>query len=96
MLLALDIGNSNIALGVFDGQALRFRAKLSSAAERSADEYAALMYDLLRINGIRREDLHGCMMGSVVPRLTGLVREAVLSRWCTSRLILSKGKRAIM
>ena len=77
MLLALDIGNSNIALGVFDGQALRFRAKLSSAAERSADEYAALMYDLLRINGIRREDLHGCMMGSVVPRLTGLVREAV-------------------
>ena len=38
MLLAVDIGNSNIDLGVFDGRDLRFRAKLSAAAERSADE----------------------------------------------------------
>ena len=77
LLLALDIGNSNIAMGVFDGRTLCFRAKLSAATERSADEYAALMYDLLRINGISRESLHGCMMGSVVPHLTGLVKEAV-------------------
>lgn len=52
---------------MFDGQTLRFRAKLSAATERSADEYAALMYDLLRINRIPRESIQGCMMGSVVP-----------------------------
>ena len=43
MLLAVDIGNSNIALGVFDGGTLRFRAKLAAAVERSADEYAAIL-----------------------------------------------------
>lgn len=77
MLLAIDIGNSNISLGVFEADALRMRAKLSALAERSADEYAAVLYDLLRMNGVGREELTGCILSSVVPGLTGLVEEAV-------------------
>ena len=38
MLLAIDIGNSSVSLGVFRGEALLLRRKLSAAAERSADE----------------------------------------------------------
>ena len=56
MLLAVDIGNSNISLGVFRDARLQMRAKLSAQTERSADEYAAVMYDLLRINGVAREE----------------------------------------
>ena len=89
MLLAVDIGNSNIALGVFDGGALRFRAKLAAAVERSADEYAVLMYDLLRINGVPRESISGCMMASVVPHLTGIVEESV--RILTGRAAVQVG-----
>ena len=59
MLLAIDIGNSNLSLGVFEGATLRLRAKLSAQTERSADEYAAVLYDLLRMNGLSREDLTG-------------------------------------
>ncbi len=77
MLLAIDIGNSNVSLGVFQGEQLRMRAKLSAQTERSADEYAAVMYDLLRINGVAREELTGCILSSVVPELTGLVESAV-------------------
>lgn len=77
MLLAVDIGNSNITIGVFDGETLRMRAKLSAVRERSADEYAALLYDMLRIKGVEREALTGCIVASVVPTITGLVEEAI-------------------
>ena len=77
MLLAIDIGNSNLSLGVFEGATLRLRAKLSAQTERSADEYAAVLYDLLRMNGLSREVLTGCMLSSVVPELTDLVETAV-------------------
>ena len=77
MLLAIDIGNSNVSLGVFQGEMLRFRGKLSAQTERSADEYAAVIYDLLRMNDVSRSDLTGCILSSVVPGLTGLVEAAV-------------------
>lgn len=77
MLLAIDIGNSNISLGVFREARLRMRAKLSAQTERSADEYAAVLYGLLRMNGVAREELTGCILSSVVPELTGLVEAAV-------------------
>ena len=77
VLLAIDIGNSNVSLGVFQGDMLRFRGKLSAQTERSADEYAAVIYDLLRMNDVSRSDLTGCILSSVVPGLTGLVEAAV-------------------
>ena len=76
MLLALDIGNSNISLGVFDGGCLQACAKASAQQKRSSDEYAAMLLDLLRLRGIHPEKLDGCILSSVVPGLTGLVEEA--------------------
>ena len=76
MLLAIDIGNSNVTLGVFQGQRLRMRGKASVQTRRSADEYAAMFYDLLRLHGIGREEIDGCILSSVVPAVTGLVEEA--------------------
>ena len=76
MLLAIDIGNSNVTLGVFQGQRLRMRAKASVQTRRSADEYAAMFYDLLRLHGIGREEIDGCILSSVVPAVTGLVEAA--------------------
>ena len=76
MLLAIDIGNSNVSLGVFRGETLRLRAKISVQARRSADEYAAMLYDLLRLHGVAREGIDGCILSSVVPGVTGLVEAA--------------------
>ncbi len=74
MLLAIDIGNSNITIGVFEDETLLFKAKISAQSERSADEYAALLYDLLRLHGTG--GITACILSSVVPTLTGLVETA--------------------
>lgn len=76
MLFAIDIGNSNISFGIFQNSALLMKAKISVQTYRSSDEYAALFYDLLRMNQIPIHDLGGCILASVVPELTGLVEEA--------------------
>ena len=76
MLLAIDVGNSNISLGIFRDAALLMKGRISVRTRRSADEYAAIVYDLMRMNQIAREELDGCILASVVPELTGLVEEA--------------------
>ena len=77
MLLAIDIGNSSVSLGVFRGEALLLRRKLSAAAERSADEYAAAIHTQLALGGLDSREIDGCILSSVVPGLTSLVEAAV-------------------
>ena len=93
MLLAIDIGNSNVTLGVFQGQRLRMRAKASVQTRRSADEYAALLWDLLRFRGVDRGRLDGCILSSVVPALTGLVEAAARTAAGTPVLRVGPGLR---
>ncbi len=78
MLLAIDIGNSNVSIGVFRGEELLVRARLSARRERSADEFAADIFDQLRLGGVERRDIDGCILSSVVPSLTGLVETAAV------------------
>jgi type III pantothenate kinase len=89
MLLAVDVGNSNISLGIFQDSALRMKAKISVKTRRSADEYAAVLYDLMRMNHIAREEIEGCILASVVPELTGLVEDA--ARIVTGTQVLRVG-----
>ena len=82
MLLALDIGNSSISLGVFDLTAQETRptpvltAKLSADTGRTADEYAVIIRGLLSERGYHAA-LTAAVMGSVVPQLTHTLEAAV-------------------
>lgn len=82
MLLALDIGNSSISLGLFDLTASAERpapiltAKLSADTGRTADEYAVLIRGLLSEGGYRTA-ITAAVMGSVVPQLTHTIEAAV-------------------
>ena len=76
MLLAIDVGNSNISLGIFRGENLLMKGKISVKTRRSADEYAAIVCGLMGMNRISREEVNSCILASVVPELTGLVEEA--------------------
>ena len=89
MLLAVDVGNSNISLGISQNSILRMKAKISVKTRRSADEYAAVLYDLMRMNHIAREEIKGCILASVVPELTGLVEDA--ARIVTGTQVLRVG-----
>ncbi|MFO7624442.1 MAG: type III pantothenate kinase [Anaerolineales bacterium] len=76
MLLAIDIGNTNITLGLYEGQELGPRWRLATNHERMPDEYALQFLGLLSHAGFAPEDLQGISLASVVPPLTGKIIEA--------------------
>jgi type III pantothenate kinase len=69
MLLAIDIGNSNIVWGVFDGDKLVADWRIGTDHSKTTDEYAILLLDLLRVEGISPERVNGVILSSVVPPL---------------------------
>ncbi len=69
MLLAIDIGNTNIKYGVFDQEKLVASFRVSSRLSRTADEYGSVLSNLLSGEGISRKDITGVIMSSVKPAL---------------------------
>ena len=76
MLLTIDVGNTNITLGVYDGEALGPRWRLNTDHHRMPDEYGILMINLFQHAGVNVKDIHGVAMASVVPPLTGTFVQA--------------------
>ena len=74
MLLAIDVGNTNIVLGVFDGTTLVRSWRLQTLRERTSDELGLLVDGLFVHSGIDRKRVRGIVIGSVVPPLTGTTR----------------------
>ena len=77
MLLAIDVGNTNIVLGVFDDASLVQSWRLQTLRERTADELGLLVDGLFAHSRIDRVRIRGVILGSVVPPLTGTVRAMV-------------------
>lgn len=76
MLLTIDIGNTNITLGLFEGDTLGPRWRLATRHEQMPDEYGIQFYAMLQHAGITPDALEGICMASVVPPLTGKIIEA--------------------
>jgi type III pantothenate kinase len=74
MLLAIDVGNTNIVLGVFDGTTLAHSWRLHTSRERTLDELGLLVDGLFAHGGVSRTDITGIVLGSVVPPITGTMR----------------------
>jgi len=77
MLLAIDVGNTNIVLGVFDGATLVQSWRLQTLRERTSDELGLLVDGLFAHSHIDRSRIRGVILGSVVPPLTGTIRQMV-------------------
>lgn len=72
MLLTIDIGNTNVTLGLYEGDALGPRWRISTAHERMADEYGVQMMGLFQHRGVEVAQISGVVIASVVPPLTGV------------------------
>src|SRR5438046_5653475 len=70
MLLAIDVGNTNIVLGVFDDATLIQSWRLQTLRERTSDELGLLVDGLFAHSRIERVQIRGIIVGSVVPPLT--------------------------
>jgi type III pantothenate kinase len=76
MLLTIDIGNTNLTLGLYQGETLGPRWRLATVHERMPDEYGLQFLGLLHHSGNTPADLSGICLASVVPPLTGKIIEA--------------------
>ena len=68
--MAVDIGNTQTVLGVFDGENLRERWRVTTEASRTADEIGAVCTTLLGLKGLSPKDIEATIVSSVVPGLT--------------------------
>jgi len=75
MLLAIDIGNTNVVLGVFEGERLRESWRIGTKASITADEYAVIMKDLFAFSGISFGQIDGIIISTVVPPLLSIMTE---------------------
>ncbi len=91
MLLAVDIGNTSINLGVFEDSELRFAWRLTSGVDRSPDEYGSLLYTLLQRQGIPSSKITGTAVCCVVPPLLSVFQEVCQKYLATSLLVVEPG-----
>jgi type III pantothenate kinase len=75
MLLAVDIGNTNITIGVFDGSKMKATWRVATGVHRMPDEYASLILHLFEHEGIATSKITDTILCSVVPPLTGVFEE---------------------
>lgn len=87
MLLAIDVSNTNIKLGLYNSVEVQHRWVVSTARQRTADEYAMVLSDLLRHVGHTFTDIDDIMLSSVVPPLTPVFQD-LAERYCQKQAIV--------
>jgi type III pantothenate kinase len=93
MLLAVDVGNTQTVLGLFDGEQLVEHWRVATEAERTGDELAALFSDLLELRGRAFGDVSGVSFASTVPLLVRAYQELAERHMGAPILVLGPGTR---
>jgi len=91
MLLAADIGNTEITLGVFEDEKLRATWHMATGIHRRADEYAALLLNLLHHQGLDISDIKEVALCSVVPPLIATFEDLFQRYFDVSPLVVGAG-----
>jgi type III pantothenate kinase len=91
MILAIDIGNSNIMLGGFEGDKLKYVVSISTETNKTSDEYASKILGVLEVHRIMDKAIDGAIISSVVPPLNSVIREAVKTLWGITPLVVGPG-----
>lgn len=87
MILVMDVGNSNIKLGVFEGETLLRSWRLESKAGRTADEYGVFLKSMFEHAGLDPHRIEGAIMSSVIPSLNYTL-EHMVSYYCQKPLLV--------
>ncbi|MFC1921095.1 type III pantothenate kinase [Chloroflexota bacterium] len=94
MLLAVDIGNTNVTLGVFDGEDLRATWRIYTRINQMPDEYAVLLLNLLEQQGLEAVDINQVALSCVVPPLRSTFTELFQRYFDTSPLVVGPGVKS--
>jgi len=91
MLLAIDIGNTDVTLGIFEDDKLRGTWRMATNVNRLVDEYAAVLFGLLRLRGLRASDINEVALCSVVPSLIAAFEELFRQYFNVAPLVVGIG-----
>ncbi len=92
-LLAVDVGNSNVTIGAFEGDRLIATWRFATDARRTADEHNLLLQGMLQSKGVDPSDFPSAVMCSVVPPLTGAIETALQDMLGTEPMVVGRGTR---
>ena len=93
MLLTLDIGNTNVTIGIFDGAKLVATWRFATDIERLADEYAVMLLGLLRTEDLDPKAVDQAVMASVVPELAPVFEQLCVRYFHTQPLVVGTGTK---
>ena len=94
MLLAIDVGNTNTSVGVFDDDLLRCEFRISTRRDWTPDEIAVLLLQCLALRGIDpARDIDAAAMACVVPTASRPLTEALSDHWSIRTLVIGPGVR---
>jgi len=96
MLLAIDIGNTNIILGVFRGRKLIHHWKIQTESEKTSDEYGVTMLNLFSLSGPEKTEIKAVIISSVVPPLTPIFEDLSKSLFKVKPVIVGPGLKTGM
>lgn len=93
MILVIDVGNTNIVMGVFDDNDIKAKFRLTTQINRTSDEYGLFIADLLKLKDIRMEDIEYVAISSVVPRIMYSLTSAIRKYLGLTPLIIGVGTK---
>lgn len=96
MLLAVDIGNTNIAVGVFEGKKLAKHWKIRSERDKTCDDYAVTLVNLFSLSGLSTAKVEEVIISSVVPPLTPVFQYLSQSQFGVKPLVVGPGLKTGM
>ncbi|MCX6056232.1 MAG: type III pantothenate kinase [Chloroflexi bacterium] len=96
MLLCVDIGNTNIKLGLYQGKELVTHWRIFTDPSKLADEYAVLLLSLFSSENISSDQIDGCAISSVVPDLTLAFRDLVKRHLDLDAVIVGRVKHPVI
>ena len=91
MILAIDVGNTNIVVGCIDDLKTYFIERLSTNRTKTELEYAVDLKNVLDIHHIKKTEIEGCIISSVVPQITNIVKLAAEKILKKNAIVLGPG-----
>lgn len=91
MILAIDVGNTNIVLGCIDDEKIYFAERVSTDPLKTELEYAVSVKTVLELYGIRKQDITGAIISSVVPPLNSVLDSAIRTLLHVTPIIVGPG-----
>jgi type III pantothenate kinase len=94
MLLAIDVGNTNMVFALVESGEIRARWRIATDPRRTADEYAVWLRQLLELEGFTAADVKAVIIGTVVPRATHNLKVLASKYFGTDALVAGQGEAA--